>query len=83
MKHLDKLPDTKYVDVDVETRKVSLFIKYTAILMGLVFAFIPLAELVREFDYNRIEYKVSFSGCFVGDELNSFPLQFKELNSNK
>ncbi|WP_282021172.1 hypothetical protein [Tenacibaculum aiptasiae] len=47
----------------VETKKVSLRIKYTAIFFAIIFTFIPLAELINDFDYNYIvSYYYTF-GC--------------------
>lgn len=66
----------------VEPRKDSLVIKYLSIFIALIFAFIPLAELVREFDYNRIK-SVTYITCIVGDDFFLRPLEFKELKQKK
>ncbi len=62
----------------IETRKVSYPIKFTAFLFSLIFASIPLAELVYEFDYNHIKSSTTVT-CIVGDELYFQPLEFREL----
>ncbi|CAL2076836.1 hypothetical protein [Tenacibaculum sp. 190524A02b] len=43
-----------------ETREVGLQIKIVTIFLVLVFALIPLAELVYEFDYNYINQRLVF-----------------------
>ncbi|WP_299120463.1 hypothetical protein [uncultured Tenacibaculum sp.] len=47
----------------VETKKVSLRIKYFAIFFAIIFTFIPLAELINEFDYNHIVTYYHAFGC--------------------
>ncbi|WP_299679421.1 hypothetical protein [uncultured Tenacibaculum sp.] len=64
----------------IETKKVSSFLKYSSIILILIFAFIPLAELIDVLDYN---YAISegMHTCLVGwDQLYSTePLEFKAL----
>ncbi|CAL2075229.1 conserved protein of unknown function [Tenacibaculum sp. 190524A02b] len=48
-----------------ETREVSLQIKIATIFLALIFALIPLAELVYEFDYNHI-ITYFWYGCGFG-----------------
>ena len=62
----------------VEPRKVSLSTKLVSIVLSLVLVSIPLAELVREFDYNRIE-SVPVVNCIADYHLYYQPLEFKEF----
>jgi len=63
-----------------ETREVSLQIKIVTIFLALIFALIPLAELVYEFDYNYIKSEVGFQECIVGEEYRTNEvLKFEEL----
>ena len=61
----------------VETKKVSFFIRYSTIILILIFAFIPLAELIDVLDYNYAAPQKVHT-CLVGwDNLYSpEPLQF-------
>ena len=63
-----------------ESRKVSFIVKYIAMFLALIFAFIPLAELVREFDYNRIE-SFPVVTCIIRTDIQYQPLEFKELKT--
>ncbi|MEE3999720.1 hypothetical protein V1T75_05145 [Tenacibaculum sp. FZY0031] len=60
----------------VETKSVSPFIKYTCILFILIFAFIPLAELIDVLDYNYAAPN-KVNTCIIGCSYE--PLQFKPL----
>ncbi|WP_417785391.1 hypothetical protein [Tenacibaculum sp.] len=60
----------------VETKNVSPFIKYTCILFILIFAFIPLAELIDVLDYN---YAAPNTVDICIFEWRHEPLQFKPL----
>ena len=77
MEHSYEQLNTKYV----ETSKVSPSIKYAAILLALIFTFIPLAELANEFNYHFIKSESGFT-CFPGYGYDSYPipepLKFKE-----
>lgn len=66
----------------VETRKVLKPIKFAAILIAVIFIFIPLAELITEFEYHVIRSEVQNS-CFVGYDIDHHPLQFRELDLNE
>ncbi|CAL2061326.1 conserved hypothetical protein [Tenacibaculum sp. 190524A05c] len=63
----------------IETRKVSPLTICFSIVFALIFAFIPLAELVKDFEYNQIKYEPKFT-CIIG---NFEPLQFKEYKPLK
>lgn len=60
----------------VETKKVSSFIKFVTFVLILIFAFIPLAELINVFDYNYAAPNRVYT-CFIG--WSNEPLQFKPL----
>lgn len=53
-------------------------VRIVSIFLILVFAFIPLAEVVPDFNYNDISYYSPKTTCIVGwDSLE--PLSFKEI----
>jgi len=61
-----------------ETDKESYSVKLICIFLVLIFALAPLAEIVPDFDYNKINHKATSYTCLVGWE--SFePLSFKEI----
>ncbi|MCF2875572.1 MULTISPECIES: hypothetical protein [unclassified Tenacibaculum] len=60
----------------VETKKVSSFVKYSTIILILIFAFIPLAELIDVLDYN---YAAPHTIHLCISDLPIEPLQFKSL----
>lgn len=61
----------------VATRKVSSFVKFTIFTLILIFAFIPLAELIDVLDYNYAAPSTPVHTCLVS--WSSEPLQFKSL----
>lgn len=62
-------------------QRTPLLTKLFAILLVLIFAFIPLAELITAFEYNHVKTANSpLNSCIVGSEyLFVSPLEFKEL----
>ena len=68
----------------VETKKVSSFVKFTTIVLILIFTIIPLAELIDVLDYNYAAPN-TIHGCLAGlyDTFPSEPLQFKSLPTAK
>ncbi|WP_439129747.1 hypothetical protein [Polaribacter sp.] len=61
-----------------ETDKQTLSVRIVSIFLVLVFAFIPLAEIVTDFEYNQSYYSKNNFTCIVGWDYFE-PLSFKEI----
>lgn len=59
----------------IETRKASIFNKLVSLSLSLTIVFIPLVEIVPDFEYlyNMYYYCTYGLGCLLGGTTNCFP----------
>ena len=62
-----------------ETDKESNSVRLMSVLLILIFAFVPLVEIVTDFNYNTISYQSTTSFCAMDLVLIDNDLSFKEI----
>lgn len=62
-----------------ETDKESSSVKLMCLFLILIFALVPLAEIVTDFDYNHIVHKSPTHYCLSGLDFPLNVLSFKEI----
>lgn len=62
-----------------KTDKESNSVRLMCVFLILIFAFIPLVEIVTEFDYNSITHYSKFNSCIIGLDYSYEVLSFKEI----